>query len=133
MFGGLLHHQLAHLHPAGEEDIVEVLLQQGLVLRPASLHHRDILRGETGLHQLPEGRRGGGVGRGLQNAAVARGNGPDEGLQGEENGVVPGGHDEGHPVGPGQGEALARKEGHGGENPFGFGPAAEVLFHIGQL
>ena len=78
---GLFHDQLAHVHAAGEEDVVKALLQQGGVLLPAALDDRHPLRGEDGGQQLGHGPAGvGGVGTGLEHDAVARGHGPEEGV-----------------------------------------------------
>ena len=128
------HHLFAHLHPAGEEDIVEFLVQQSLILRPSALHHRDKLRRKALRQNPPEDRRGGrGVGRGLHHAAVAGGNGPDQGLDGEQKGVIPGRHNEHHPVGCRNGEAPGGELGQGGEvGPVGH-PAPQPLLHKRQL
>ena len=71
--GGHLHDVAAHRHTAGEKDIVEGLLQKGLVFRPAALHHCDPVVGQTGGDEFLQGVGAGrGVGRGFQDCAVAR-------------------------------------------------------------
>ena len=134
MPGRFGHDLFAHLHSAGEENIVKFLIQKGLVLRSAALHHRHKLGREAVRQNIPDDRRrGGGVGGGLHHTAVAGGNGPDEGLHGEQKGVVPGGHDERHPVGLPDGEAPGGELGQGGEMGPVPHPAGQPFFHKGQL
>ena len=134
MLGGLLHDQLAHIHTAGEEDIVKALVQQGGVLFPPPLDHRHPLRGEHRLDQLRQGLAGvGGVGAGFQHHAVPRRHRPKEGVQAQEVGVIPGGHDEGHPVGLRQLIALGHILGQGGGPPLGTGPLGGHFHKIPQL
>ena len=134
MGGRLGHHLPAHGHAAGEEDVVEGLLQQALVLLPPALHHGGVLRGE-GLPDEGGQHSGGmgGVGGGFYHRAVPRRQGPDEGLQGEEDRVVPGGEDEYHPVGLRQNGAPAGELGQGGENRPPAAPALHMPAHIAQL
>ena len=72
----------------------------------------------------------GGVGAGLQHHAVARGHRPEEGVQAQQAGVVPGGHDEGHPVGLWQLVALGGELGQRGGLPLGLGPPGNFFDQI---
>ena len=132
--GGLFHHQPPHRDPAGEEDIVEPLLQKGCVFGTASLHNGDVFEREYLAEDGVNHRRGGGgIGRGLDDAAVARRDGPDHRLHAEHEGIVPGGHHQNNAV------RLKDRPGAGGEvgqiaHPAaGPGPAAQVTDLVAQL
>ena len=134
MGGGGRHDLPADLGAPGEEDIVEFLGQQRPAHLRAALRHADQLRREAAGQQLPQHRRrGGGVLRGLQDAAVARRQRPDEGLQREEKGVVPGGEDQHHAPGLGQREAFPGKLGQGREAALGPHPPGQMAANVAQL
>ena len=131
---GLFHDLLAHGHAAGEEDVVEGLFQQGGVLVPAPFHGGHPLGREDGGQQLGHGVAGvGGVGAGLEDHAVARRHRAEERLQAEQIGIVPGGHDQHHPVRLGQLIALGAELGQGRGPPLGPGPPGQVFGQVAQL
>ena len=76
---------------------------------------------------------GGGIGGGLEDDAVACGDGPQHRGQRQHKGVVPGGHHQHHPIGLGVAAALGGEQGHGSVDCPGLGPAAQVGAEIGQL
>ena len=134
VLGRLGHDLFPHRHPAGEENVVEFLVQEGLIFRSSALYHGDEFRRKAVRQNVPDHRRcGGGVSGGLHHGAVAGGDGPNQGLHGEQEGVVPGGHDEHHPVGLPDGEAPGGELGQGGEVGLVGHPAGQPLFHKGQL
>lgn len=124
----------AHCLAACEEDIVELLLQQAGVLLPASGDHRDMLRGKA-LRQEPGDDPAGGRGvcAGLDHRSVSGGQGIDQGVQGEEQGVVPRAHDEDGAVGGGLDIAPGGELGQGGPDPAVSGEGGGAADHIGQL
>ena len=103
-------HLAPHRLAAGEKDLVEFLLQKGLVLGPAAGDHKDVLRrealGQNGADHLAGGGR---VGAGLDHRGVAGGQRVDQRLQRQHQRVVPGAHDQGDAVGGGALEAAGRK------------------------
>ncbi len=134
MPGGFAHHLAAHRHPAGEKDVVKLLVQQRLILGPAALHHRGLLGGKAVRDQPAQhGRAGGGVGGWLDHAAVARRDRPDQRAEGEQKRVVPGGHDQHHPVGVGRGKAAGVELGQRGGHPHIPHPAGQMLLGKGEL
>ena len=134
MLGGVAQHLLAHRLTAREEDHVEPLLQQGLVLGAPARDHGHVLGREAVLNDgLDHGGGGGGVGRGLDDGGVAGGDGVGQGLYGEEEGVVPGAHDEDVAVGGGQGVATGGELSQGGSHPMLAGVALHVAEHMGDL
>ncbi len=90
--GGGLHHDLAHPFTAGEKDKVKGLFQQSGAGCGVSFHHCHIFRPEAIGNEGGDGMGGGG-GQfgGLEHRAVAGGNGAHQGLQAEQQGIVPGG------------------------------------------
>ena len=80
--------------------------------------HRDMLRGKA-LRQEPgdDPAGGGGVCAGLDHRSVSGGQGIDQGVQGEEQGVVPRAHDEDGAVGGGLDIAPGGELGQGEEAP----------------
>ena len=93
-----------------------------------------MLGGEAVRQEVPDDRRRGrGVGGGLYHGAVPRGDRPDEGPHGEEEGVVPGGHHQDHPVGLLDDGAPGGELGQGGAAAPVPHPAGQVLLRIAQL
>ena len=81
MLRGLFHDKPAHRGAAGKEDKLKRLIQKRQVFRPAARHDGHILRREAGLYHAFEhlgGMRG--IGAGLDDGAVARGQRADERL-----------------------------------------------------
>ena len=95
--GGGGHHQPTHPRPAGVEDEVEPLFQKTRRAVRVPLDDLDSLRveiaGQELRQQISRGRRllGGFDDRGAPGAKRT-----DQGRQGQEEGVVPGPHDQGH-------------------------------------
>ena len=134
MLRGLFHHQLAHGYAAGEKDVIEGLLQQRPVFLPAALHHGDVFRRKAIGHEIGDELRGAGrVGGGLDDRAVSRGQGADQGLQAELEGIIPGCHDQNGAVRFLEDKAPGRELGHRRGYMAGSGPADEMFFHIPQL
>ena len=131
---GLLHDHFAHIHAAGEENVVKPLLQQGGVLFPAALDDGHPVGVKDGGNELGHGPAGvGGVGAGLENHAVARGHRAEEGVQAQQIGIVPGGHHQHHPIGLGQLIAFGFELGQGGGTPAGAGPLGHMPGQVAQL
>ena len=119
---------------AGKEDEVKVLVQQGGVLRPAAGDHGDILRGETlSNNLLRDAAHRRGVGAGLDDGGVACGDGVHQRVHGEEEGIVPGAHDEDVPVGGGLFIAFGGELGQGRMDGAAGRKAPGVGDHIGEL
>ena len=128
VFGGGLHHHLADGDGAGEEDVIELLFQQGAVLGAAAFDHGDVFRRERLPQHFGDGGGGGGrVGRGLDHGAVARGNGPHQRRKTELDGIVPRREDERHAIrlrgDEAAGVELRQRRGHAAL----LHPAAQVL------
>ena len=105
-----LHHDLADGDAAGKEDRVEPLGEQRTVLRAAALDGGDVARVKGLADELRDRcARGRGVGRGLDNGAVAAGDRADQRRQAQLHGVIPRRDDQRHAVGLGRNEALCRE------------------------
>ena len=133
-FGGVAQHFPAHRGAAREEHKVKFLLQQRGVFLPSAGDHRHEFRGKALLHQRRQHRRsGGGVGAGLDDGGVARRDGVRQRVQRQQQGIVPGAHDEGHAVRPrlpvAAGGKLCQRRG----DPVLGGAAADVAQLVGNL
>ena len=125
---GPLHDNAAHSGTAGEKDIVEGQIQQGLIFCAFPLHHGGQLRGQGSSNQLRQSTgAGGGIGRRLEHRAVSGGQGADQRHQGQLDRVVPWGQDEHRAVGLRADRAPGRKVGQRGGDTPGAGPAAQML------
>ena len=134
MLAGSAHDLAADGHAAGEEDIVKPLIQQRLILPAAALDHGDILRREAvGDQRADDGGGCGRIGRGLDDAAVTRGDGADERLQGEHERIIPRRHDQHDAVGIMHREAARMELRQRGENAVLLRPAAHVRKDVIQL
>ena len=134
VLGGLPEHLPAHRLATGEEDVVERLPEQALVLLPPAGDHRHIGGIEAGGDDLlNDGAGVGGVGAGLEHHGVPRRQGVDEGVHGQHEGVVPGAHDQDHPVGGGLHIAPGVELGQRGGDPPLRGEAPGVADHVGDL
>ena len=134
VLGGLPEHLPAHRLAAGEEDVVERLPEQALVLLPPAGDHRHIGGIEAGGDDLLDDGAGvGGVGAGLEHHGVPRRQGVGQGVHGQHEGVVPGAHDQDHPVGGGFHIAPGVELGQRGGDPPLRGEAPGVADHVGDL
>ena len=95
VFRCMAQHFLAHVLTSGEEDEVELLLQQCRVFRASAFHHGHVLGCKAFLNDRADHRTGGRrVGARLQDGRVARGDGVGQWVDGQKEGVVPRAHDE---------------------------------------
>ena len=132
--GRAAHDELAHRDAASEEDVVPGLVQKRGVLRAAALDDCHELGAEGLLANAPQFSGGGGrVGGGLDDDGVARREGAGEGLQGQEEGVVPRCHDErdaiGHALDVRRGDGVGEVDGA----QVAAGPAAHVRDLVADL
>ena len=88
-------HFLADSLAAGEENEIEFLVQQIGVFLASARDDGDIFRRENGGdHLFDDGGRGGRISAGFDQAHVARSDGVDQRLHGEQEGVIPRAHDQ---------------------------------------
>jgi hypothetical protein len=135
------HHQPAHPAAAGEEDVVEALLQQpGGDAAVAAYHLNDLGREGFGDRPGDQGRGAGSVLGRFEHHAVAGRQGAHQGVQAELEGVVPGTDDQHAAQGFGLLEGTAGFEGqihrHGPRgHPAAQAPPGEpeLLLHRHQL
>ena len=134
VLGCRLHHHFAHRRGAGEEDHIELLRQQGLILCPSPFHHGNVFRVVQVADQLmQQGRGGRRIGRGLQHGTVASRNGRKQGINAEQEGIIPGGHNEGQPIGIPINAALGGEMHQGCRHTLGTLPLGQMLPHGLQL
>ena len=95
IFGRSLHHDLADGDAAGKEDRVEPLGEQRTVLRASALDGGNVARVKGLADELRDRRaRGRGVGRWLDDGAVAAGDRAHQRRQAELDRVVPWGNNQ---------------------------------------
>lgn len=124
--GGVAGDEAADGGAAGEEDEIEALLEDVLGDFGAAAEGGDVFRGEAvGNETGEEAVAGGGEFGGFEDDGVAGGEGGDEGAEGELDGVVPGGEDEGHAAGFAEDAVAAGPEPGRGGSTAGFEPTAE--------
>ena len=129
-----LHDELSDRRAAGEEDVVETLLEQGGVFGAPALDDERVAGVEGLGHDVGHDLAGGGgVGARLHQAAVARRDRADQRLHREHEGVVPRRHDQHDAVGLGHGEACRGEVRQVGAHAFRLGPAAQVSQLVAQL
>ena len=134
VLGRLAHDLPTDGNAAGEEDIVKPLLEQRLVFLAAALHDGDVLWREAGGDDLADdGGRGGRVGGGLEQRAVASGQRADERLHRQHERIVPRGHDQHHTVGIVHGEAARVEMRQRREHAVAARPAVNVAEGVGEL
>ena len=94
MSRGALEHQAAHRLPAGEENHVIPLLEQGGILFAPAFDHSDKARVKALFDHAGEKRGARGrIGRRLENGRISRRQRSGKGLQRQQEGVVPRAHD----------------------------------------
>ncbi|EAU65357.1 conserved hypothetical protein [Stigmatella aurantiaca DW4/3-1] len=128
------HHPLADARVAGEEEVVEGLLQQRIAQRRAASQQRHLAL----LEHIPDERlqERGGVGRllaGLEDHAVARGQRGDERVDGQGERVVPRRDDQHHALGLGADLARRAREQRWRAHARGLHPPLQVLHRVVQL
>ena len=134
VFGRFMHDHFAYLYTSGEEDIIELLLQQTLVFSSSALHHGDILGRERLADEFGDDLGGGRrVSRRLEDHGVTRCNSANEGFEREEHRVVPRRHNQHHAIRVLLNHRLRREIGEGRAFALGACPAAEVLAHVADL
>jgi hypothetical protein len=95
----LFQNDAAYILAAGKENTVEFFLQQMAVFGPSAVDHCHIFRGEHRFQQLRDDTGGGGgIGTGLYHGGIACGQGIHQGIQGQQQGIVPGAHNQAHPT-----------------------------------
>ena len=131
---GLFQHKFSHVGASGEEDEVELLLQQAGVFAAPSGDHRHVLPWKGFAKQRRDQRAGvGRIGAGLDHRRVARRDGVHQRIQRQQQRIVPGAHNQRHAVGRGadiaSGGKLRKRRGHA------FLPAerANVPQHVADL
>ncbi len=124
--GGVVGDEAADGGAAGEEDEVEALLEEALGDFRAAAEGGDVFGGKAvGEEAGEEAVAGGGEFGGFEDDRVAGRDGGDEGAEGELDGVIPGGDDEGHAAGFAEDAVAAGPEIGWGGGAAGFEPAAE--------
>ena len=127
-------HLPAYALAAGEENEVKFLLQQSGVFRPAPRDHSHIRRVKApGQNFGNEPSRGRSVGAGLYNGGISGGDGIGQRIHGQQEGIVPGAHDQGVAVGHRLGEAVGGKLRQRRGNGLCPGKAVGVADQEGQL
>ncbi len=110
MAGRLFHDDFPQGGTPGKENRIEALLQKQVIDVPAAGEDGDICFIKT----FPDHRRHDGAGvpgivRRFQNHTVSGGHGPDEGIHEQLERIIPGRHDQNHPIGLGNDLTGARK------------------------
>ena len=128
------HHQPAHPGGAGEEDVVEPLLQQARAHGRIARHHLDHLGREVALHQCGDHIGGArGMLRWLEHGGVAGRQGAHQGPQAELEGVVPRPHDQHAAEGLQVHRPLPRQQPQGEGHRPGPGPAGQMAAGMAQF
>ncbi len=122
------HHHSAHVGAAGEQDVVEALLEQGRGLGHATFDHHHglvvhVVRDQAGQHR----RAGWGQLARLGHDGVAGPQGGGHRCQQQLDRVVPGRDDQRHAQRLGDDPGLARQRGQRERGPAGLAPRAQVL------
>ena len=133
-FSGVAQHLPAHRGAAREKHKVKFLFQKCGVFLPPAGDHRHKFRGKALLHQRRQHRRGGGgVGAGLDDGGVTRCDGVRQRVQCQQQGIVPGAHNQRHTVRPrllvAAGGKLRQRRG----DPVLGGAAADVAQLVGNF
>ena len=127
-------HFPAHRLAAGEEHKIKLLLQQSCVLGSASRNHRDILRCKTFRNDLFDDPAGGRrIGAGFYDGGIACSNGICKGIHCQQEGVIPGTHNQRITVRHRLLETMGRKLRQRSPYSLSFRKFPSVANHIGNF
>ncbi len=132
--GRVLHDLFAHGLASGKENIVKMFVQQAGVFLPSPGNHRHVLFLEAFLQDRADDLAGmGGIRAGLDHRRIARRNGIHQGIKSQQEGVIPGTHDQYHPVGARLFIASGMKLRQRGPYPFFTGKRVDMPEHVSDL
>ena len=134
MGGGAFQNRPTHGFAAGEENVIEFLLQQATVFRPAAGDDSHVFGRKNGTDQLfQQGAGGGGVGAGLDDRCIAGCQRVRQRVQRQQQGIIPGAHDQGYAIGAGLAVAMGGKLGKRRGNGFFSGVVTDMPQQIADF
>ncbi len=134
MEGGLLHHFFSNSHTSGKEDVVEGGIEKGGILSPSACDQGDIFRSKAlGDQLLHQSTCMGRIGAGLEYGSIAGREGIHQGFHAKQEGIIPGAHDKGNPIGGGLLIASGRELSQGSSHPLLPCKSPYMLQHISYL